>query len=465
MGTIYKNGVKYGGGGSSGGGGTVDPELNKDSSNAVENKAIVAGLDTKQDKLDNATVVEKFSEDTEGHLLYDGHQIEGSITIDTTISETGKNPVEGAAIFNALKAKQDSLDNAVVVDKLSESSDGKLLYDGNPISGAVTIDSEISETSENPVQNKVIDAALKGKQDELDNADVLGKFSESSEGKPLYDGNPFSGTVTVDTEINSTSENPVQNKVIDSALKDKQDKLDNETVVGKLSEDSDGNLLYDGKNIGSEITVDDALSDTSENPVQNKVISEAVDELGENRTVITESGTDINFTSYDSGTSADETLAETVSNVKTATDQNTSKIVDIESNRTAVSETGTDINLTSYGEGTSGDAAFGVALSRLTDRMLENELAVDELNKSLKVSNVSSTTVTFQPEKNRTVLVIALSDTKETVLAIGTTDENGNLTGLVPITKTLTNDIEFINNDNGTCTLNYGAVLSWMVFC
>ena len=82
----------------------------------------------------------------------------------------------------------------------------------------VTVDSELSTTSENPVQNKVIKAAL--------------------------DNIP---SITVDDSLSTTSENPVQNKVIKAAL---------DNIPG--------------------VTVDDSLSTTSENPVQNKVITNAL---------------------------------------------------------------------------------------------------------------------------------------------------------------------------------------------
>jgi hypothetical protein len=65
-------------------------------------------------------------------------------------------------------------------------------------------------------------------------------------------------TITVDSELSTTSENPVQNKVITSALNDKQDKM----------------------------TIDSALSTTSANPVQNKVVTGAISSANKNITSI-----------------------------------------------------------------------------------------------------------------------------------------------------------------------------------
>lgn len=79
------------------------------------------------------------------------------------------------------------------------------------------IDDELSSTSENPVQNKIITAALENV------------------------------TIPVDDELSTTSENPVQNKVINQAI---------------------SNIPV--------ITVDPSLSGLSENPVQNKVVTAAL---------------------------------------------------------------------------------------------------------------------------------------------------------------------------------------------
>ena len=126
--------------------------------------------------------------------------------------------------------------------------------DGSGGGGGITIDDELSTESDNPVQNKVITSALNNKQDIL----------------------------TIDDELSSDSENPVQNKVITAALGDKQDTLTagtNITIVDNVISSTGG----------GSITVDSALSSDSENPVQNKVITNALGNKLES--------TDISFTS------------------------------------------------------------------------------------------------------------------------------------------------------------------------
>ena len=95
-------------------------------------------------------------------------------------------------------------------------------------------------------------------------------------------GNPGAGgggaTIDVDAALSATSLNPVQNKVITEALADKLGKTETAAAATK---DGAGNTItttYAKKtDIPSGITVDSALSDTSTNPVQNKVIKGALE--------------------------------------------------------------------------------------------------------------------------------------------------------------------------------------------
>lgn len=89
--------------------------------------------------------------------------------------------------------------NKATLDKLSTATNGDLLYNGNPVGSgsSVTVDAALSATSENPVQNKAIYSALQN----------------------ISGGTP----AIVDSELSSTSENPVQNKVIKAALDGKAD--------------------------------------------------------------------------------------------------------------------------------------------------------------------------------------------------------------------------------------------------
>lgn len=88
--------------------------------------------------------------------------------------------------------------------------------------------------------------------------------------------------ITVDTTLSSTSTNPVQNKVINSALSGKASTSVATTNTNGLMSASDKTKL-DGIATGAnKITVDAALSNTSTNPVQNKAIKEELDKKASN---------------------------------------------------------------------------------------------------------------------------------------------------------------------------------------
>ena len=114
----------------------------------------------------------------------------------------------------------------------------------------ITIDSSLSTSSENPVQNKVIATAI-------NNIPVI----------------------TVDSALSTSSENPVQNKVIATAI----NSIPVITVDSALSTSSENpvqnKVIATAINSIPVITVDSALSTSSENPVQNKVIATAIADI------------------------------------------------------------------------------------------------------------------------------------------------------------------------------------------
>lgn len=103
-------------------------------------------------------------------------------------------------------------------------------------------------------------------------------------------------SITVDSELSATSENPIQNKAVAQRLSELTDEF-SETIenVTELIPGLDTTLSETGKaadaaavgaaieqvrqEAGSSITVDSALSATSENPVQNKVIAGVVNQF------------------------------------------------------------------------------------------------------------------------------------------------------------------------------------------
>lgn len=100
----------------------------------------------------------------------------------------------------------------------------------------------------------------------------------SASDKKKLDGIATGATkITVDTSLSSTSTNPVQNKVINSALSGKAGTSVATTNTNGLMSAADKTKL-DGIAMGAnKTTVDSSLSASSTNPVQNKVIKSALD--------------------------------------------------------------------------------------------------------------------------------------------------------------------------------------------
>lgn len=94
---------------------------------------------------------------------------------------------------------------------------------------SVTVDSAMSSTSTNPVQNKVINTeitTLKSDLGDLSNLETTAKNNLVAAINEARQSGGGGGSVTVDTEMSATSTNPVQNKVIKGALDAKANSAD-----------------------------------------------------------------------------------------------------------------------------------------------------------------------------------------------------------------------------------------------
>ena len=100
---------------------------------------------------------------------------------------------------------------------------------GNPGSGggtSIDVDAALSDSSLNPVQNKVIKEALDGKLGKTETAAAAIHDGAGNNIVDTYAKKTDITNITVDSALSSTSTNPVQNKVIYSALEDKMNTAD-----------------------------------------------------------------------------------------------------------------------------------------------------------------------------------------------------------------------------------------------
>lgn len=160
--------------------------------------------------------------------------------------------------------------------------------------GGVTVDEELSSTSTNPVQNKIVKAALDNRA-VLDDANTFtspNKFDDiymkdGMNSLKWYSGSPNFVVASINskkyTGEAATAKKATQDgngNVITSTYATKTELNSCVKSVNNVTPDENGNvnISVSGGGTGGNITIDSALSSTSTNPVQNKVIKDALDD-------------------------------------------------------------------------------------------------------------------------------------------------------------------------------------------
>ena len=234
--------------------------------------------------------------------------------------------VTTGAAGTAAKVVNSGTSSAAVLDfVLPKGKDGA--------DGGVTVDENLSATSTNPLQNRAvydlsqsIFSRIKGVSDAIPTKvsaleNDAGYVKTVNNVAPDTNGNvtiavSSGSNVTVDTTLSATSTNAIANKAVYNALSRKLDKTGTVYEATKATQDGYGNVIAstyarkvdlasyvktvnntapdENGNVsitvsgGSDITVDDTLSSTSTNAIQNKAVYNALKEkLGKNDNVAT----------------------------------------------------------------------------------------------------------------------------------------------------------------------------------
>ena len=337
------------------------------------------------------------------------YNVTPEITIDSALSTTSINPVENRVVTNALNNKQEQL--TVNPTGTAEASLEKLTIDGviyNIISATTTVDNVLSMTSTNPVENRVITNALNGKQEQL-TVNPAGTASASLE-KLTIDGviyNIISATTTVDDALSTTSTNPVENRVITNALDNKQEQLTvnpTGTAEASLEKVTIDGVIY---NISSATTtVDDALSTTSTNPVENRVITNALNDKVDSSTLNAMSLKISDQLSQDPSAEIAQSITITVGGASTIYNLPTQIIVD-----DALSPTST--NPVQNGVITT-ELNLKVSRSELEDAMYSFTFSTERMEGGSDLGSITIGTDIWNIPESKTITVDdALSDTSE----------------------------------------------------
>lgn len=314
---------------------TVDTTLDADSTNAIQNSAVAVRFNatsesisnlqikadnnetnistltnSKQDKLVSGTNIKTINNTS---LLGSGNISISVITVDSAISKTSTNPVQNKVISTALDTKQNKLTTSTSLFSLRDSNTTTAIKYGSTLVSSSLITStqtegtgldvsfgSITSDSTKAVMGKTVYTELSKKQDKLVSGTSIKTINNTS---ILGSGNISIPIITVDSAITSGSANAVQSgavytanqnlantvntyhtelndKITDlySQLNTKQATLVSGTNIKTINGASilgSGNITIEGGS-GTSITVDDTLNDTSENPVQNKIIYTAL---------------------------------------------------------------------------------------------------------------------------------------------------------------------------------------------
>lgn len=381
---------------------TVDTEMNAESTNPVQNKIITntitnlsnsvdEKLNNKQPKGDYAlktdipTKVSQLSNDS-------NYQTAEDVNLAT----------EGLATKSEVNSKQDTLVSGTNIKTINGNS---LLGSGNiEIQGGSTIavDNSLSTTSTNPVQNKVITEALNGKASQSDiptkvseltndsdfqtasqvataisGINVPTKVSQLENDSDFQTGTQVSNSISTATSGLATKAelNGKQDKgdyATTAQLNGKQDTLVSGTNIKTVNGES---LLGEGNILIKSVDVDSALSTTSENPVQNKVITNKVNTIEQSITDLSGTiPTKVSDLTNDSGYITNAALTDLATKEEVSAKQDT-----LVSGTNIKTINGNSIlgagNIVIEGGGGGGLPSFGMSLSGTTITMTEGTIA------------------------------------------------------------------------------------------
>ena len=241
-----------------------------------------------------------------------------SIIVDTELSDTSENPVQNKAITNAFINFEDNVD--LHLNNIRTELDTKA--DKTALDSKVdksSVDTALNENSNNPIANKTVATKLKeilqGLSEQLgtkaNTTDIptkLAQLADDTTHRLVTDEEKAKWnkpSITVDTEPNADSNNPIANSAFYNAFSKVGDNIDalseNITTLGTILDDKADKTALDSK--VDKSSVDTALSSTSTNPVQNKIIKDELDkkanttDLGVKKVTHTASDTNVTINS------------------------------------------------------------------------------------------------------------------------------------------------------------------------
>lgn len=274
---------------------------NTEASNSYQAKgdyATTEQVNSKQDTLISGTNIKTVNGQTllgEGNIEIQGG---GTITVDSELSTTSENPVQNKVITNAINGKQDAGDYALK----SEIPDTSELATKEELAAKLDIATYNSEKANFALKSELPDTSTLATKSEVTSGlatkldvatynadkptfalkteipDISGLATKTELSGKLDTATYNSEKASFETKENAAATYQVKGDYATTAqLNSKQDTLVSGTNIKTINGNS---LLGEGDiTIQAGGTVDTAMSDTSENAVQNKVIKKYIDDL------------------------------------------------------------------------------------------------------------------------------------------------------------------------------------------
>lgn len=416
---------------------TVDTEMNSESTNPVQNKAItntITNLSNSVDeKLSNKQPIGDYALKsdltplaTKAEVAEDVAQLNASLNekqpkgdyalkteIPTNVSQLNNDKnyqtaedvnlaTEGLATKSEVNSKQDTLVSGTNIKTINGNS---LLGSGNiEIQGGSTIavDDSLSTTSTNPVQNKVITEALNGKASQSDIPTKVSELTNDSDFQTASQVATAISGINVPTKVSQLENDSdfqtgtqVSNSIATATsglatkaeldgkqdrgdyattaqLNGKQDTLVSGTNIKTVNGES---LLGEGNILIKSVNVDSALSTTSENPVQNKVITNKVNTIKQSITNLSNTmPTKVSDLTNDAGYITNDALTDLATKEEVSAKQDT-----LVSGTNIKTINGNSIlgagNISIGGGGGGGLPTFRMSLSGTTIKMTEGTIS------------------------------------------------------------------------------------------
>lgn len=169
-----------------------------------------------------------------------GHINATSYTGEANTAKKASKDGDGNVITSTYATKTELNSCVKTVNNITPDTNGNVTITASGGGSNITVDDTLSITSTNPIQNKAV--ALKfGEFTEAFNtkANIVDLADVATSGQ-YYD---LKNTPTVDTTLSSTSTNAIQNKAVYAALQSKLGKNDNVATATKALQDGQGNVI------------------------------------------------------------------------------------------------------------------------------------------------------------------------------------------------------------------------------